>query len=73
MCLDFPGVVVACDADAALVETEGRRRRASALLFPNLKVGEWVLVAAGVVIGRLDPTEAEQLRLDIGQARGVIQ
>jgi len=34
MCISFPGIVVAVDADGAVVETEGRRRRASTL-FPR--------------------------------------
>lgn len=71
MCLDFPGVVVARDGETALVDTEGRQRRASVLLFPDLEVGEWVLVSTGLVIGRLNPAEAAQLRADVGQARGI--
>lgn len=71
MCLEFPGVVVARDGETALVDTDGRQRRATALLFPDLKVGEWVLVTTGIVVGRLDPTEAAQLRADVGRARGV--
>ena len=73
MCLDFPGLVVERDGDTALVQMEGRRRRASTLLFPDLAVGEWVLVTTGTVVGRLEASEAAQLRADVGLARGDIQ
>ena len=71
MCLEFPGVVVRRDGDSALIDTEGRLRSASSLLFPDLAAGEWVLVAAGTVIDRLDPAEAAELRVQVGLARGV--
>ena len=58
MCVGFPGVVVAVDTSGVTVETEGRRRRASMLLLPDLRVGDAVIVAAGTVIERLDPLEA---------------
>ncbi|OGO54138.1 MAG: hypothetical protein A2Z32_10370 [Chloroflexi bacterium RBG_16_69_14] len=62
MCLGFPGLVVAVDATGATVDTEGRRRRASTLLAPDLAVGEWVFVAAGTVVDRLDPDEVAFIR-----------
>lgn len=68
MCLGFPGLVVAVDATGATVDTEGRRRRASILLAPDLQVGEWVFVAAGTVIDRLDPKEAAFIRAQLRRA-----
>ena len=62
MCLEFPGRVAAIDAGGAVIDTEGRRRRASTLLMPELAVGDWVFVAAGTVIRRLEPTEAATIR-----------
>ncbi len=62
MCLEFPGRVVSVDASSATVDQEGRVRRASTLLFPDLKPGDWVFVAAGTVIQRLGPAEAESIR-----------
>jgi hydrogenase maturation factor len=70
MCLEFPAQVVARDGDVVTVAADGRRRRALALLFPDLEPGEWVLVAAGTVIERLDVAGAAQLTADIGVARG---
>jgi hydrogenase assembly chaperone HypC/HupF len=62
MCLGFPGLVIAVDATGATIDTDGRRRRASTLLAPDLAVGDWVFVAAGTVIDRLDPQEAAYIR-----------
>ena len=72
MCVDFPGVVVERDGDLVTVSTEGRRRRALALLYPDLALGDWVLVAAGTVISRIDADDAARLRAEVGQARGEI-
>jgi hydrogenase assembly chaperone HypC/HupF len=65
MCLGFPGLVVAVDATGATVDTEGRRRRASTLLAPDLAVGEWVYVAAGTVVDRLEPEEVAFIRASL--------
>ena len=45
----------------AVVEMEGRRRRASLMLMPDLRPGEWVVVSAGTVIERLDPEHAAEI------------
>ncbi len=58
MCITFPGRVVAIDAAGAVVETNGRTRRASTLYLPDIAIGEWVTVAAGTIIERLDAAEA---------------
>jgi hydrogenase assembly chaperone HypC/HupF len=65
MCLSFPGLVVSVDETGATIETEGRRRRASTLLAPDLAVGEWVFVSAGTVIDRLEPDEAAYIRASL--------
>ena len=62
MCLGFPGRVVAIDGTGATIETEGRRRRASTLLVPDLAIDEWVWVAAGTVIERVRPDEVDDIR-----------
>jgi hydrogenase assembly chaperone HypC/HupF len=68
MCLGFPGLVVAVDASGATIDTEGRRRRASTLLAPDLAVGEWVFVAAGTVVDRLEPDEVAFIRASLLRA-----
>jgi hydrogenase assembly chaperone HypC/HupF len=62
MCIAFPGLVVEVDAFGAVVETEGRRRRASTLFLPDIAVGDWVAVVAGTVVERLEPDEAAEIQ-----------
>ena len=62
MCIAFPGLVVELDRGVAVVETEGRRRRASTLLLPGIAVGDWVTVAAGTIVDRLEPGEAAEIQ-----------
>jgi len=71
MCLDFPGRVIERADDSVTVESDGRRRKASTLLYPDLKVGDWVYVAAGTVVEVLDDLTAKQINHDIAIARGV--
>jgi hydrogenase assembly chaperone HypC/HupF len=61
MCIAFPGLVVDVDPAGAVVETDGRRRRASTMFLPDIAIGEWVTVAAGTVVDRLDPDEAAEI------------
>lgn len=69
MCLSFPGQVVAVDAAGAAVAADGRLRRASTLLFPDVTVGEWVSVAAGTIVDRLSIAEAAELQRLLDAAR----
>ena len=62
MCIGFPGIVVALDSDGAIVETEGRRRRASTMFLTDIAIGDWVTVAAGTVVERLEPDEAADIQ-----------
>lgn len=62
MCITFPGTVIAIDAAGATVDQEGRRRRASTLLIPDIAVGDQVIVAVGSIIKRLDGAEAGFIR-----------
>ena len=72
MCLDFPGRVVERDADSCVVmESDGRRRRASTLLVPEVAIGDWVYVTAGTVVERLDEVTAQQINQEIAIARGL--
>jgi len=71
MCLDFPGRVVERNGDVVVVDCDGRRRRASTLLYPELHVGDWVYVAAGTVVELLDDATARQINREIAIAKGV--
>ena len=70
MCLTVPGEVVAIDGDAVLVRADGRVRRANTLAVPHLQVGDRVIVAAGSVMARLDPTDAEEIERLVRVAHG---
>ncbi len=61
MCVTYPGQVLEVSGDGALVEIDGRRRRASLLLVPQVAVGDWVIVATGTVLEILDPQEATEI------------
>jgi hydrogenase expression/formation protein HypC len=61
MCIGFPGQVVDLDAGSAFVETDGRRRRANTLYLPDVAVGDWVIVAAGTIVERIDPDRANEI------------
>ena len=71
MCLDFPGRVIERNGDLVVVECEDRRRHASTLLYPDLALGDWVYVAFGTVIERLDEDTAQGINREIAIAKGV--
>ncbi len=58
MCIAFPGRVLGVGPDGATVRTQGRDRRASTLLHPDVQPGEWVLVSVGTIVERLNADEA---------------
>lgn len=61
MCIAFPGRVIELDLNDAIVEIDGRRRRASLRMRADVVVGDWVLVGAGSVLRRLDAREAAEI------------
>lgn len=61
MCIAFPGRVLAIDDVDAIVEIDGRQRRASLRMRADVAVGDWVLVGAGSVLRRLEADEAAQI------------
>ncbi len=71
MCVTLPGRVLAVDADGATVDLDGRRRRASTLLLPEISPGDWVIVAAGTIVDRLDPHDAQDIRALLLEARAL--
>ena len=61
MCIACPARVIGFDGADAIVEMQGRRRRASMLLRPEVAIGDWVLVGAGSVLRSIDAAEAAAL------------
>ena len=58
MCLAVPGKVVERRDDEAVVDLQGNRLNVSAVLTPEVAIGDWVLVHAGFAITQLDEAEA---------------
>lgn len=64
MCLAIPAKVVSIEGDSAVVSIEDVEYKASLLLLPDVKPGEYVMLHAGFVIEKVDPDQAaETLRL----------
>ena len=61
MCLTMPARVIAVDGAWAEIEVDGIRRRASTLPVPEVKPGDWALVAAGTLVRLLDPELAQEI------------
>lgn len=53
MCRTTVGRVLSVGDGCAVVDLDGLRRTALTLLFPDLQVGEAVLVGLGTVLGRV--------------------
>ena len=62
MCRSTVARVLALDGSDAVIEFDGVRRRASALLVPDLVPGDLVLIGLGTVLGRVTTTDLEALR-----------
>lgn len=68
MCITAPGRVIALDEHGAVVELDGRQRRASMAVMPDIAVGDWVIVGAGTILRRLEPEAAAELIRTIDSA-----
>jgi hydrogenase expression/formation protein HypC len=60
MCLAVPALVKSIDGDQAEFDLGGVSRRASLMLTPEARVGDYVLLHAGYAINVLDQAEAEE-------------
>jgi hydrogenase expression/formation protein HypC len=60
MCLAVPALIKSIDGDEAEVELGGVSRRASLVLTPEAKVGDYVLLHAGYAINIVDQSEAAE-------------
>ena len=69
MCLDFVAQVIGREGDLAVVESEGRRWQASTLLMPDTAPGDWVRVALGTVLERLDAVDAAAINEELRAAQ----
>ncbi len=60
MCLAIPMRIVEIDGFRAVAEVDGVRREARLDLLPEVAVGDYVLVHAGLAIAAVDPADAEE-------------
>jgi hydrogenase expression/formation protein HypC len=60
MCLAIPALIKSIDGSEAEVEIGGISRRASLLLTPEAKEGDYVLLHTGYAINVIDQEEAEE-------------
>jgi hydrogenase expression/formation protein HypC len=59
MCLAIPALIKSIDGSEAEVEIGGIGRRASLMLTPEARVGDYVLLHTGYAINIVDQEEAE--------------
>jgi len=60
MCLAIPMKIIELDGLKAIVDAAGIRKSARMDLLPQAKVGDWVLIHAGLAISIVDEEEAEE-------------
>jgi len=70
MCLSYPARVISVDGQMATVRGEHRDFRASAIVVPDVAPGDYVIVAAGTILERLDPGEAAEISALLDTAHG---
>jgi hydrogenase assembly chaperone HypC/HupF len=68
MCVTYPGQVVDLTEILAVVKSDQHTWRASTVLVPDVAVGDWVVVAAGMILQVLDPEEAREIRAMVDEA-----
>lgn len=66
MCVSMLARVVRVDSANAVVDANGVERSAGTRLYPDIRVGEWVLIGAGTIVQRLTDHEARDLRGESG-------
>jgi len=60
MCLAVPMRIIEIDGFKAVAEVDGVRREARLDLLPEVALGDYVLVHAGLAIAVVDPEAAEE-------------
>jgi len=60
MCLAVPMCIVQIDGQWAVAEVDGVSRKVRLDLLPDVSLGDYVLIHAGLAIARLDAAAAEE-------------
>lgn len=68
MCVTYPAQVVELTDTTAIVSSDQRTWRASTILVPETRVGDWVIVAAGTILQVIDPDEAREIQAMLDEA-----
>jgi len=71
MCVAYPGQVLEVVDGMALIDERGRSLRASTVVVPETRAGDWVVVSAGVVLQVMDADEARTIRELLDEALGL--
>jgi len=61
MCLSIPGRIIAINGDRAVIDYQGERREASTALLPDVKIGDFVVVSARMIMQRVPEEEAKKI------------
>lgn len=61
MCLAIAGIISEINGDTAKINYGGITKEANLRLFPDLQVGDYVLVHAGFVIQQVSADEGEEI------------
>jgi hydrogenase assembly chaperone HypC/HupF len=61
MCLTEPVRVLTVDGALATVEANGKRRSVSTLAVPEVRAGDWAILAAGLLVRVLEPDAAARI------------
>jgi hydrogenase expression/formation protein HypC len=60
MCLAIPMKIIDINGTIAITEVDGVTRQARLDLLPEVRLGDYVLVHAGLAISRVDPEDAAE-------------
>ena len=72
MCLTIPGRVTKVNGAMAEVETEGRTEWFNALAQPDVKVGDYVLTHANLIVSIISEEEALRMRQAAQEAQDLL-
>jgi len=67
MCITLPGKVIQMNAAIALVEINGQQLQCNALAQPEVKVGDYVLIHANLIVAIVSEQEAELMIQTAGE------
>lgn len=73
MCLAIPARVTSIDDKVAVVDFGGVSKRVSLGIIDGVAKGDYVLIHAGFVIGKVEKEDAEDTLRALGELRDVIR